>query len=214
VISALLVGWGVLLGLDPRRAAALLLVIVAPVPVAGLLAVLAWRARPEISTRAALFCEAVAGELRSGASMRFALERAAASVGAPIIEEMSRAGAPLAEIGHRAELEFAEIGLELGAVIQRVSRLGSPAAPLFDELGVLALAQVEVAHEIATATAPARATAVVLLLVPVAAIASVTITGRLGGYLSTTAQRLSALIGLSLVMAGIGWALAILRRAR
>jgi hypothetical protein len=167
-----------------------------------------------VSTEAALFCEAVAGELRSGASMRFALERAAASVGSQIIEEMSRTGEPLAEIGHRAEVEFAEIGLELGAVIERVSRLGSPAAPLFDELGVLALAQVEVAHEIATATAPARATGVVLLLVPLAAIASVTVTGRLGGYLSTSEQRVSAVIGLSLVMVGIGWAWAILRRSR
>jgi hypothetical protein len=127
---------------------------------------------------------------------------------------MSRAGAPLAEIGHHAEEEFAEIGLELGAVIERLSRLGSPAAALFDELGVLALAQVEVAHEIATATAPARATAVVLLLVPLAAIGSVAINGRLGGYLSTPAQRISAFIGLSLVILGIGVAGTILRRAK
>lgn len=214
MISALLLGWGVVLGLDHRRAALLFLVLIAPVPVAGLLAVHAWRSRPQVSTRAAVFCEAVAGELRSGASLRYALERAAASVGAPILEEMTGAGAPLAEIGRRAEVEFAEIGLELGAVIDRLSRLGSPAAPLFDEIGALALAQVEVAHEIATASAPARATAVVLLLVPLAAIGSVTMNGQLGGYLSTPPQRVSAVIGLSLVTLGIGAAVAILRRTK
>ena len=214
MISALLLGWGVVLGLDHRRAALLFLVLIAPVPVAGLLAIHAWRSRPQVSTRAAVFCEAVAGELRSGASLRYALERAAASVGAPILEEMTGAGAPLAEIGRRAEVEFAEIGLELGAVIDRLSRLGSPAAPLFDEIGALALAQVEVAHEIATASAPARATAVVLLLVPLAAIGSVTMNGQLGGYLSTPPQRVSAVIGLSLVTLGIGAAVAILRRTK
>ncbi len=214
MITALLLGWGVVLGLDHRRTALLLLALIAPVPVAGLLAVHAWRSRPNVSTRAAVFCEAVAGELRSGASLRWALERAAASVGAPILQEMSRSGAPLAEIGRCVEEEFDEIGLELGAVIDRLSLLGSPAAPLFDEIGALALAQVEVAHEIAAASAPARATAVVLLLVPLAAIGSVTMNGQLSGYLSTSAQRTSAVIGLSLVMLGIGVSVAILRRTK
>ncbi|HEY6628961.1 MAG TPA: hypothetical protein VI193_08255 [Acidimicrobiia bacterium] len=214
MIPALLIGWGVIHGLDRQRTLLLLLVVIAPVPFAGLLGVHAWRARPRVSTRAATFCEAVAGELRSGSSLRFALERAAASVDAPILERMSRDGAPFVEIGRRAEEEFAEIGLELGAVIERLSRLGSPAAALFDEMGVLALAQVEVAHEIATATAPARATAVVLLLVPLAAIGSATLNNRLGGYLESSPQRISALIGLSLVIGGLLVAGAILRRSK
>ncbi len=214
MIPAFLIGWGVMNGLDQRRTLLLLLVLIAPVPLAGLLAIHAWRARPRVSTQAATFCDAVAGELRSGSSLRYALERAAASVGAPVLEEMSRSGASFADIGHRAEQEFAEIGLELGAVIDRLSRLGSPAAPLFDEIGVIALAQVEVAHEIATAAAPARATAVVLLLFPLAAIGSVTLNNRLGGYLASPPQRVSALVGLFLVVVGLAVAGMILRRSK
>lgn len=214
MIAELLVGLGVLAGIDHRRTALLLSVLVAPMPVAGLIAVHAWRARPRVSTRAVVFCEAVAGELRSGASLRYALERAAASVGAPILEQMSHEGAPLSEIAVVAREEFREIGVELAALIERLSWLGSPAAGIFDELGVLALAQVEAAHEIATATAPARATAVVLLLIPLAAIGSVTINGRIGDYLATPAQRTSAVIGLSLIILGIGAAGSILGRAR
>jgi Flp pilus assembly protein TadB len=214
VIPALLVGWGVIHGLDRRRTMLLLLVLIAPVPLAGLLAVSAWRARPRVSTRAATFCDAVAGELRSGSSLRYALERAAASVGAPVLEEMSRSGASFTDICQRAEVEFAEIGLELGAVIDRISRLGSPAAALFDEMGAIALAQVEVAHEIATAAAPARATAFVLLAVPMFAIGSVTLSNRLGGYLSSPPQRVSALVGLCLVVVGLGLAGMVLRKSK
>ena len=161
-----------------------------------------------------MFCEAVAGEMRAGASLRFALERAAASVGASELEKLSRDGATLSELALAARVEFEEIGVELGAVIERLFRLGSPAADLFDELAVLSLAQVEVAHEVATAAAPARATAVVLLLVPLVAIGSVTASGRIGDYLSSSAQRISAVVGLALVILGVGVAGSILSRAR
>jgi Flp pilus assembly protein TadB len=214
MIAAALIGWGVLAGLDLRRTALLLVALIVPVPFVVLIAVHAWRGRPEVSTRAAVFCEAVAGELRSGASLRYALECAASSVGAPVLEQMSREGAPLSDIALVARVEFEEIGVELAAIIERLSRLGSPAASLFDEIGVLALSQVEVAHEVATAAAPARATAVVLLLVPLSAIGSVTINGGIGGYLSTSAQRVSAVIGLSLIILGIAIAGSVLRRAR
>jgi hypothetical protein len=214
MIAGALIGWGILAGVDYRRSILLVLALVAPLPVAALIGIHAWRARPRVSTRAAVFCEAVAGEMRSGASLRFALERAAASVGAPRLEQMSRDGATLPDLATAAKEEFEEIGVEVGAVIERLSRLGSPAAAIFDELAVLSLAQVEVAHEVATAAAPARATAVVLLLVPLVAIGSVTMSGRIGGYLSTSAQRISAVIGLALIVIGIGAAGSILSRAR
>jgi hypothetical protein len=214
MIAGALIGWGILAGLDYRRSILLVSALLAPLPVAALIGIHAWRTRPRVSTRAAVFCEAVAGEMRSGASLRFALERAAASVGAPRLEQMSRDGATLPDLATAAREEFEEIGVEVGAVIERLSRLGSPAAAIFDELAVLSLAQVEVAHEVATAAAPARATAVVLLLVPLVAIGSVTISGRIGGYLSTSAQRISAVIGLALIVIGIGAAGSILSRAR
>jgi len=214
MITGALIGWGILAGVDHRRTLVLVLALVAPLPVVALIGIHAWRARPRVSTRAAVFCEAVAGELRAGASLRFALERAAASVGASDLEKKSRDGATLSELALAARVEFEEIGVELGAVIERLFRLGSPAAALFDELAVLSLAQVEVAHEVATAAAPARATAVVLLLVPLVAIGSVTASGRIGDYLSSSAQRISAVIGLALIILGVGLAGSILSRAR
>jgi hypothetical protein len=214
MITAALIGWGILSGVDHRRSLVLVSALIAPLPVVALIGIHAWRARPRVSTRAAVFCEAVAGEMRAGASLRFALERASASVGASDLERMSRDGATLSELALAARVEFEEIGVELGAVIERLFRLGSPAAALFDELAVLSLAQVEVAHEVATAAAPARATAVVLLLVPLVAIGSVTASGRIGDYLSTSTQRISAVIGLALIVFGVGAAGAILSRAR
>lgn len=214
MISAALIGWGILAGADHRRSLVLVLALIAPLPVVALIGIYAWRARPRVSTRAAVFCEAVAGEMRAGASLRFALELAAASVGASDLEKLSRDGAALADLALAARQEFDEIGVELGAVIERLFRLGSPAAALFDELAVLSLAQVEVAHEVATAAAPARATAVVLLLVPLVAVGSVTASGRIGDYLSSSAQRISAVIGLALIIFGVGAAGSILSRAR
>ena len=121
MIAAVLLGWGVVAGVDHRRT--LLLVSAHPGPGAGrcLDCDPRWRARPRVSTRAAVFCEAVAGELRSGASLRFALERAAASVGASTLEQMSRDGAPLPDLALTAREEFEEIGVEVGAVIERLS---------------------------------------------------------------------------------------------
>jgi hypothetical protein len=214
MITAALIGWGILAGIDHRRSLVLVMALIAPLPVVAFIGIHAWRARPRASTRAAVFCEAVAGEMRSGASLRFALERAAASVGATDLQRMSRDGATLADLAIAAGEEFDEIGVELGAIIGRLFRLGSPAADLFDELAVLSMAQVEVAHEVATAAAPARATAVVLLLVPLVAIGSVTASGRIGDYLSTSTQRISAVIGLALIVFGVGAAGAILSRAR
>ncbi|HSO49776.1 MAG TPA: hypothetical protein VLS86_04460 [Acidimicrobiia bacterium] len=214
MITGALIGWGILAGVDHRRTLVLVLALIAPLPVVALIGIHAWQARPRVSTRAAVFCEAVAGEMRAGASLRFALERAAASVGASDLEKMSRDGATLSELALAARTEFEEIGVALGAVIERLFRLGSPAAALFDELAVLSLAQVEVAHEVATAAAPARATAVVLLLVPLVAIGSVTASGRIGDYLSSPAQRIAAVTGLALIILGVGVAGSILSRAR
>lgn len=214
MIAAAILGWGIVGGVDHRRILILLAAIMTPLPLAALLAFHVWRSRPAVSTRTAVFCESVAGELRSGASLRLAVERAAASVGAPELASLAHAGAPLPQVALAARAEFQEIGVEVGVVIERLARLGSPAASLFEELAGVSLAQVEVAHEVSTATAPARATAAVLLMVPLVAIGAATSRGQIGGYLSTSAQRISAVIGLALVLLGMAVAGSILRRAR
>lgn len=214
MIGALILCWGIVAGLDRARAALIAGALAAPVPVACLIAAHVWRSRSRSTTRSTLFCEAVSGELRSGASFRLALERAAESVDAILLARLCRDGAATAELAHAVRQEFGEIGVEAATVIEHASRLGGPAAPLFDEIAVLALARVELAHEVAAATAPARATAFVLLAAPIAAMGWVISSGRLASYLATSSQRVSALVGLTLVAIGIVIAVMILRRSR
>jgi hypothetical protein len=164
--------------------------------------------------RAPWFCDAVAGELRAGSTVRSALETAARTVDATRIADLSSAGASMDEIADAARVEFPEIGAELGALVSRAQRLGVTPAALFDELGSLGLAQVEVAHEVATATAPAKAASVVLLSVPIVALAIAVGKGDIESYLAQPAQRAAALIGLSLTLLGLTSAVLMLRGGR
>ena len=201
-------------GIEWRRIAVLALAVVVPLPLAGLVAIHWWRSRPGLSMRPARFCEAVSGELRAGASLRASLETAAVSVEATEVARCCRIGAPMDQIARAARAEFAEIGPEIGALLARSDGLGVSPAALFDEIGALALAQVEVAHEVSIASAPARATGAVLLLGPLLAIGWALSEGRVEGLLGQPAQRAAALVGLGLVGAGITVSVLILRRAR
>ncbi|MGH8871584.1 MAG: hypothetical protein ACRDWS_06400 [Acidimicrobiia bacterium] len=210
----LAIAFGIALGADLRRLALLLFAVLAPLPAACLVAVHWWRARPGLSLRAARFCEAVSGELRAGASLRSGLEKAAFSVDATEVAQRCRAGASMEEIARAARAEFTEIGPELGALLARADGLGVSPAALFDEIGGLALAQIEVAHEVSIASAPARATGAVLLIAPLLAAGWVLSRGELEPFLRHSSQRAAALIGLGLVGAGLVVSTLILRRTR
>jgi hypothetical protein len=192
----------------------LVVALLFPIPAAFAVAVHWWRARPGLSMRAARFCEAVSSELRAGASLRGGLEEGALSVEAPELARLCRAGASLGEIGREARVEFAEIGPELGALLARADGIGGSPAALFDEIGGLALAEVEVAHEVSIASAPARATGAVLLIVPLLAVGWAVSQRDLEPYLRHPAQRAAVLLGLALVVAGLFSSILILRRAR
>jgi hypothetical protein len=209
-----LVASGLALGADWRRLALLVVALLLPVPSACVVAVHWWRARPGLSMRAARFCEAVSSELRAGASLRGGLEDGALSVEAWELARLCRTGASLGEIGREARAEFAEIGPELGALLDRADGIGGSPAALFDEIGGLALAEVEVAHEVSIASAPARATGAVLLIVPLLAVGWAVTRRDLEPYLRHPAQRAAVLLGLALVAAGLVSSILILRRAR
>jgi len=164
--------------------------------------------------RAARFCEAVSSELRAGASLRGGLDKAAQSVEAWEVSRRCRAGAPMEEIGREARAEFTEIGPELGALLARADGVGVSPAALFDEIGALALAQVEVAHEVSIASASARATGAVLLFFPLFVVGWALTRGDLEPYLRHSAQRAAVLIGLALILGGLVSSILILRRAR
>lgn len=201
-------------GVDVRRLVILGAAVLVPVPAAAVMALYWWRARPRADLSPVLFCEGIAAELRSGASMRHAVAVAGQAVDAQDIATAAHAGEPWGWIAESAARAFPPIGQELRVILSGPSERGGPLADLFDELGSLALAQVEVAQEVASAAAPARATAAVLLLMPAVAIAYAGSRGGLAPYLQTPAQRVVVLAGIALTGAGIAVGLMLMRGAR
>lgn len=209
MILTLLLATATALGMPWWRIVLLSLVALAPVLAAALVSVLWWKARPGADSSAALFCEAVAAELRAGASLRGALTAAASAVGA----SPPSADAPLSDVSVQLAETFEVIGDELRLTIASAERSGGAAAAVFDELGSLALAQAEVRHEVKMATAPGRATALVLLGAPFAFVVSRLSSGEMWVLLSTPHQRLVALIGLGIFGAGLAIAAIVVWRA-
>jgi Flp pilus assembly protein TadB len=109
--------------------------------------------------------------------------------------------------------EFPEIGNEIGPLVEAVAEAGSAAAPLFQELGELALSQVEVTEEIRVATAPARASALVLVGLPVAYLSYQLSTGAITDLLGNPAQQGIAVAGVILAGGGLVASLMLVRKA-
>jgi hypothetical protein len=205
---------GLAAGVDWRKLTLLALGIAAPAPFLGLVALAWWRARPAQSLRAVRFSDAVSAELRAGASLRQAVEKSALSVDAGDVARLCREGAPMPVIANAASTDFEEVGPELGALLARSGDIGVSPAALFDEIGGLALAQVEVAHEVSMASASARATAAVLVGAAVVGVGWALSRGALEPYLRQPAQRTAVVLGAALVASGLAVSILIVRRAR
>ena len=205
---------GFALGADWRLIGGLAIALAFPTLCVAALAIHWWRQRSGISMRSAIFCDAVAAELRAGATSRGAVETAARSVDAQELADLCRVGVPMPTIAGIARSEFADIGDEIEALLARTDGIGASPAAVFDELGNLALAQVEVAHEVATATAPAVATAAVLLVGPIVALAITASGAGFDDLLAQPAQRAAALVGAGLVVTGVSVGVLMLRGVR
>lgn len=199
----------VFLDVDLRRVALLAAVAYAPVVVAAAIALLAWRSRPAQDMRPALFCEAVASELRAGATLRHAVTGAAVSVGGLAMATDQT----LEHLAGEVAAGFPQIGEELRLTLLSAARTGSDTAALFDEIGALALAQSEIRREVKVATAPGRATALILLGAPLAYLLGQSGSGKLADLLSSPEQRVVALLGLGLFLLGLCIAFVVVWRA-
>lgn len=207
--ESVLVVTALVAGVDLRVTAILALALA--YPVLGLLAIVihVLRSRGGESTRSAVFCHSVARELRAGATMRSALAGAARVVGLDDVADDLDRGHALAGILPTLGAALPEIESELVVLVEGVASSGSMSASLFDELGDLALAHVEMNEEIRMATAPARASAVVLIGLPVAYLGYRFANGDFGGLLSDPTHAVVAFSGLALALAGLvlGWLL-------
>jgi Flp pilus assembly protein TadB len=198
VIIALGVAIAFASGVEPRRLVLLVAAIYLPVVAGALILLVAWRSRQTDGDRPAIFCEGVASELRAGASLRSALAAAATAGGTPMT-----ATTPVTDMAARVGDMFPSLREELRLTVLNAGRSGSDAAPLFDEIGSLALARAEIRREVRTATAPARATALVLGGAPVVYLVNRAVSGSLESTLVTSPQRISAMVGLGLFMLGL-----------
>ena len=212
MIPVLLIAVAFAAGVDPRRLATLAAAVYLPVVLGAVILVLVWRARPREDHAPAMFCEAVASELRSGATLRDALSGAAASVGSGSHPAMPVA-ATLPELAGAIGRRFPGIAEEVRLTVINAGRVGSDSAAIFDEIGALALAQSEIAHEVQVATAPGRATALLLVGAPVLYVSGQLGSGSLSRMLASGQQRVVALAGLGLFLSGLVLAGLVLWRA-
>lgn len=178
----------------------ILLASAAFLPVPTLVAVVAWvlKGRTVDVGASALFCEGVASELRSGASLPSAVRNAAAAVGviAPV------ADAPAGDLGEWMKTSFPDVGSELAFTYEGALRAGNDPALLFDEIGSFALARAEIDSEVRVAVAPGVATAALLIGTPLFFLVTQVQSGQLARVLATPGSGVAALLGLGLFGAG------------
>lgn len=214
MIEVLALAAGHLAGLEIRRLALLAGALFVPVFTLAVVIFLVWRHDRDGAAEPAAFCDGVAAELRSGASLRDSLASAASSAGASPIAILARSDESLAVVAASLREEFPSIGQELELTIAATARTGAKGADLFDEIGSLAIAQNELEREVRIATAPARATAAIFLLAPAAYLFYQARSGTLTGLFVAPGQRTAAILGLSLFLAGIAAAGAVVWRSR
>lgn len=212
-MEALALGAAFLSGVGPMRLGVLGLALYAPLTLVPVVALLIVRERKRFDDRGAVFCDAVAAELRSGSILDSALSTAAMSVHiAPGVAGSTTPPNPM-DIAADVARELPGIATELTATVAAAARSGGTTADLFDELASLAIAQSEIAHEVRVAAAPARATAWFFVLAPGGFVALRGASGGLAGTLATPGQRLTALVGTALFAAGLAIVGAMMWRA-
>jgi Flp pilus assembly protein TadB len=201
---------GLAAGIDWRRLAVLACAVHLPLLLGLLIGLLPLIRRGPKDTAAAVFCEAVASELRSGASLQLAINAAADSFGAlPSGEQFIGTAGLATTVAQR----FPEISEELRLVIANSLRSGNDTAALFDEIGSLAIAKAEVRREVRMASAPGKMTALVLIAAPVSYLTLQARSGALGDLLTTPHQRTAGMIGLALFLVGAAIAAMVTVRA-
>ena len=212
--EALFVSCALVVGLDWRVVIALGVAMAFPVWAAVAVGVHVARTGKRSTTTSALFCQSVAREMRSGSSLRWAMAAAARSSDVLVLAQQLESGDAIDDLSGIIRDSFPEVGDELVAIAASAAVSGGATASLFDELGDLALMQVEMAEEVRVASAPVRASTAVLVGLPLAYLGFVLSTGRIQLLFAETAQRSFAAVGLVMIGAGLVTSYVMVARAR
>ncbi len=209
LIEVAALGLALLAGVRPWQLGLLAVVTLAPAALIVPITYVVVKGRRSHDDRMPQFCDAVASELRSGATLRSSLMAACRLLS---IDPGPSDGA-VGDVAAAVARELPRLGPELLATVDAVSRSGSAASDLFDELAAHAISHNEILHEVVVASAPARATAWFFVLAPVGFLLFQGARGNIAGLLAEPTQRVTSSIGVLLFAAGLGWMVLLMRKA-
>lgn len=164
-----------------------------------------------------VFCNAMAAELKAGASLRIALSAAAARVpelGLAAAGRRAVAGQPAPAVAEELARALPRNGRLAGAAFALAAETGARAADVFETLAQHAAGVDELARERSTLTAQARLSAMVVGGAPVLLLIALVATGR--GQTMLAAGPVGwaiALVGVGLEITGLGAVALMLWRA-
>lgn len=168
----------------------------------------AWWARRQLGREQMTevqYLTAIAAELRSGATVRRALDTAAGPDPAPTfaaIRRLCRAGMPAADIAESLRLALPRDGVAAATAFEISVETGGAAAAAFDELAHQAAERAVLAGELRLATAQARVSGLIVGGLPLVMMGWQAASGRLGVVLATGVGRYAVGVGSLLLVAG------------
>jgi len=171
------------------------------------------RSKPEAYEGA--FLQAVASELRAGASLRAAVAEAAVRIPSlASIARAARAGRPLEELAGSLALGLDRHGALTAAAVRIAGTTGGRVADTFDELALLAAEDMVMEGERRAATAQARISAWIVGGLPVAYLAYAASSGRLSALWNAGTVGVVVLgLGSFLLLSGVSSIVVMVRRA-
>ncbi len=190
-------------------------------PVLFLAVVAIWAAfgRPPAAgvTAEATLLQAVAAELRSGASLRQALAGAAGRVSRPnltVVSRLALAGRPLEEIADALGPALPGFGHLAASALRAAGSTGGRAAQVFDDLALIAFEDADLIRRRRVATAQARFSAWIVGGMPIAYLLYAGTTGRLDALRDAGGAGAVLLgLGFGFLITGVAVVWSLLRRA-
>ena len=221
MVIALAVAAGLVIGVPLPALAALGIAVWQPVWALG--GVLVWmalnvrRQGQKAEESEAAYLSAIAGDLRAGSSLRFALSAAARQGDGLHLGRAARlaeAGQPLGGVADELEVALPRLGGLAASAVRTAGITGGKVADVFDGLALLATDELDLIRERRAATAQARFSAWIVAGIPLVYLVVAGVTGRLAVLSASGPIGLVLLsLGLLLLVAGIAAVWATLRRA-
>ena len=163
----------------------------------------------------AALLRALAAELQSGASLRWAIAGVEGAESWQRASRLAQVGAPIPEVAAAAEAALPFTGRSAAAALRMVAVHGASAAAVFTELADQADASVAALDERKAATTQARMSAMVVASLPLVLATALAAGGRLSSLLAHgSAGRAIVGIGFGLQALGVAVVVLLLRSTR